>query len=137
MVEAKASEQVKEGAGLHLGPDFFTFVWLGINIGQIIGVIAVGFVIQYLGPHAAYLIAAPFIALVLWPSLMNYLGEEPVPPESSCFDMSKVAKNPILVSLTVFTGVLVIALIVGGFWLQDLILFILTISVLFLVISAV
>jgi len=134
MVESKASERVKEGAGLALGPDFFTFVWVGINVGQIVGIICVGFVIQTLGPHAAYLIAAPFMALVLWPSLANYLGEE---RKDHCLDTDKVTNHPILVALTMFVGIVVIILLIGGFLLAETTLFILSIFVCFMILCAV
>merc|ERR1719420_2886320 len=81
------------------------------------------------------MVAAPFIALVLWPSLANYLGEEPV--DVSCFDTGKINKNSTLVSLTLLTGALVVTLLVGGFLLEEGLLFILSLSVCLLIVSAV
>lgn len=121
LVEAKQSEEVKEKA--QLGPEFFTFTWLGINAGQVASVCVLGPVIYYLGPRAPYLVAAPFVALVLWPTLSNFLGERPVPPEDRGVNLRLLKKHPVLCSLTLMIGVLVMALIAATFLLSEAKLF--------------
>merc|ERR1719379_535993 len=102
LVEAKQSEEVKAKSAQ--GPQFFTFTWLGINIGQVLGVCLVGFLIHYTGPRLPYLIAFPFVALVLWPTLSNYLGERPVPYEERAAYLPLVLRHPILCTLTLMIG---------------------------------
>lgn len=43
----------------HLGPDFMTYTWLGINVGQVLSVCILGPVVAALGPRAPYCFAAP------------------------------------------------------------------------------
>jgi len=83
LVEAKQSEEVKQSS--HLGPDFFLFTWLGIVVGMILATLLVGPIIQHWSPYAAYLVALPFIVPFFWPTMMNYMGERPLPEnETAC-----------------------------------------------------
>mmetsp|Transcript_112914 Transcript_112914/g.326168 ORF Transcript_112914/g.326168 Transcript_112914/m.326168 type:complete len:571 (+) Transcript_112914:124-1836(+) len=116
LVEAKQSEEVKQKA--KLGPQFFTFTWLGINLGQVASVLMLGPMIHHLGPRVPYLLALPFIALVLWPTLSNFLGERPVPVEERGLNLRLLSKHPVLCSLTLMIGVLIMSLILGTFVLQ-------------------
>jgi MFS family permease len=124
LVEAKQSEEVKQKA--KHGPEFFTFTWLGINCGQVLGVCLVGALIHYAGPRLPYLIAFPFMALVLWPTLSNYLGERPIPYEDHNSYLPLVCKHPILCALTLLIGFLIVNLIIGTFFLSEVELLVLS-----------
>lgn len=117
LVEAKQSEEVKMNA--KLGPQFFTFTWLGINIGQVLGVTLVGLLIHFAGPRLPYLVAVPFVAIVLWPTLSNFLGERPVPYEERVRYMPLVKKHPVLCSMTLVIGCLIMGLITLTFFLSE------------------
>jgi len=65
LVEAKQSEEVKEKTDG--GSEFFQFTWMGITIGQALGIVMVGSIIQWYGPRWSYLLVVPLVALVLWP----------------------------------------------------------------------
>lgn len=117
LVEAKQSEEVK--AKCKQGPQFFTFTWLGINVGQVLGVCLVGALIHYAGPRLPYLVAFPFVAIVLWPTLSNFLGERPVPYEERSAYMPLVLKHPVLCTLTLMIGCLIIGLIILTFFLSE------------------
>jgi len=117
LVEAKQSEEVKQKA--KHGPQFFTFTWLGINIGQVLGVLALGPMIHHYGPRVPYLIAAPLIALVLWPTLCNFLGERRVPIEERGPNMRLLRRHPTLCALTMLVGGMVMTLIISTFTLTQ------------------
>lgn len=117
LVEAKQSEEVKWKA--KLGPQLFTFTWLGINVGQVAGVCLLGPLIHHFGPRLPYLIAAPLIFLVLWPALSNFLGERPVAIEEQGPDLRLLRRHPVLVSLTLLIGALVLLLIAATFLLDE------------------
>jgi len=115
LVEAKQSEEIK--ANSKLGPQFFTFTWLGINIGQVLGVCLVGLLIHYAGPRLPYLVAFPFVAIVLWPTLSNFLGEKPVPFEERATPL--ILKHRILCAMTLMIGTLIVGLIMCTFFLSE------------------
>jgi len=117
LVEAKQSEEIK--ANSKLGPQFFTFTWLGINVGQVLGVMLVGALIHYAGPRLPYLVAFPFVAIVLWPTLSNFLGEKPVPYEERSTYMPLILKHRVLCSLTLMIGILIVGLIGCTFFLSE------------------
>jgi MFS family permease len=117
LLQAKQSEEVKQNS--KLGPQFFTFTWLGINAGQIGSVVLLGPMIHHFGPRLPFLIAAPFIALVLWPTLSNFLGEKPVPVEERGLNFKIVKTHPELCGLTIMIGTLIVALIFGTFFLTE------------------
>lgn len=117
LVEAKQCEEVKQKS--KLGPQFFTFTWLGINMGQLAGVVMLGPLIHHVGPRASFLLAAPFIALVLWPTLCNFLGERPVPIEERTVNFRIVKKHPTLCGLTILIASLIMSLIFATFYLGE------------------
>mmetsp|Transcript_84821 Transcript_84821/g.274748 ORF Transcript_84821/g.274748 Transcript_84821/m.274748 type:complete len:577 (-) Transcript_84821:3-1733(-) len=78
LVKARQSTEVKNAASL--GPDFFLFTWLGIVLGMIAAALLVGPLIHFFTPRSCYLVALPFMFVALWPTAMNYLGEQPLPP---------------------------------------------------------
>merc|ERR1719189_2441508 len=106
LVSAKQSEEVKQKA--KLGPQFFTFAWLGINLGQVASVCLLGPVIHHYGPRLPYLAAAPFVALVFWPTLGNFLGERQLPSEERAVSLRMVRSHPALCLLTIMMGGLVL-----------------------------
>lgn len=106
LVEAKQSEHVKGASDL--GPDFFLFTWLGITVGMIVAILVAGPIIQFYGPEMCYLVALPFMALVLVPTALNWLGERPLPPEERwgrCCLMFR--RQPEMTSLCVAMGIVV------------------------------
>lgn len=115
LVEARQSEEVK--LKKRVGPQFLTYTWVGINLGQIVSVVMIGPLIQMFGPHVPYLVAAPFIILVLWPTLANFLGERQLPVEERGQHMRVLLKHPVLCALTLAIGCLVLSLVVGTFLL--------------------
>jgi hypothetical protein len=133
LVEAKQSEEVKAKAAQ--GPQFFTFTWLGINVGQVLGVCTVGMVIHFAGPRLPYLIAAPCVALVLWPTLSNFLGERPVPYEERSTYLPLILRHPVLCALTLLIGCLIVGLIGLTFFLSEAQLLVLSLSFAAMVLS--
>lgn len=79
LTEAKYAERMR--AFPRHGPDLITFVWCGVTIGGLIATGSIGPVIEYMGPHWCYLICIPFAALILVPTVLNYLDEERKTPE--------------------------------------------------------
>lgn len=121
LVEATQATEVKENS--KAGPEFFTFTWLGINMGQILGVTFVGLLIQYCGTRVSYIIAAPLCALVLWPICGNWLNEKRLPEGERGLNCERVQRNPILTGLTLVMGFFVVLLIFGTFVFSEANLF--------------
>mmetsp|Transcript_39848 Transcript_39848/g.127704 ORF Transcript_39848/g.127704 Transcript_39848/m.127704 type:complete len:571 (+) Transcript_39848:119-1831(+) len=117
LVDATLCEEVKENASC--GPQLFTFSWLGIQAGQVLGLMILGPLIYHLGPRFSFLIAAPLIALMLWPALANFLGEKPLPEEERAPNTRVLRRHPVLCALTLLVGVLVLALLMGTFFLPE------------------
>jgi len=118
LVEAKQSEEIKQKA--MWGPQFFTFTWLGVSGGQVVGVCLLGPLIHHFGPRLPYLLAVPFIAFFLWPTLKNFLGERPIPTQDRGINVSLIEKHPLLCSMTLVIGFLIALLITCTFILSDL-----------------
>ena len=56
----RGAQEGSEGAcEARLGPEFMTYTWLGINMGQVLSVGFLGPVVAALGPRAPYCVAAP------------------------------------------------------------------------------
>lgn len=111
LVKARSSEVVKENPSI--GPEFMQFQWIGINIGQMIGVLVVGLIIEYNSPRIPYLIAAPFCAMLLWPVLANYHGERKAEPYSLSARNSRNSERcPCLLLLTLLHGLCVCLVVV-------------------------
>lgn len=109
LVKAKVSEVVKDAPSI--GPEFMQFQWIGTNVGQICGMLTVGLLIQYSSYTVSYLVAAPFCAMVLWPVLGNYLGDEKV--DYKLRDTCQAWKaHPTLIFLTLFYGACVVFTVV-------------------------
>ncbi|CAD7930955.1 unnamed protein product [Amoebophrya sp. A25] len=75
MVEAKYAEKVKQFP--EKGPDLISFVWGGISLWTLFSTIVVGQLIQAVGPEACFVLAMPFAALILIPTLLDYFEEGP------------------------------------------------------------
>eukprot|EP00397_Hematodinium_sp_SG-2012_P033070 GEMP01035284.1.p1 GENE.GEMP01035284.1~~GEMP01035284.1.p1 ORF type:complete len:520 (+),score=78.03 GEMP01035284.1:38-1597(+) len=102
LVEAKQSEEVKKKSTL--GSDFFTFTWLGINVGQIVGIASVGHVIQYWGPRYCYGFVLPIVAVQFWPMWSNHLREQPISHADRQLSLQRVRRSPeLLVILAIYT----------------------------------
>jgi MFS family permease len=119
LVEARQSAEVKSSA--ELGPDFFLFTWLGIVIGMILATLCVGPLIQYWSPHSCYLVALPFIAISLWPTVMNYMGEKELQDNESVFARiaSNLKRHPEMSSLCIGMGLLLVAITVVTFTVRE------------------
>jgi len=78
-----------------------------------------GPLIHHYGPRTCFLIAAPFILLVLWPTLSNFLGERPVPIEDRGINIRAVKKHPVLCSMTILIGIGIMSLIFSTFYLSE------------------
>ncbi|CAJ1399908.1 unnamed protein product [Effrenium voratum] len=115
LMAAKSSEEVKKHA--QLGPDFMTYTWLGINVGQVASVCVLGPVVSALGPRAPYCAAAPLVLAVLWPALGNFMGErrvERAPGWPLVFQ-----RHAVLCWLTLMIGVMAACLAVSTFVLAE------------------
>lgn len=109
LVKATQSTEVKKSAAL--GPDFFLFTWLGCVLGMIAATMIAGALIEHVAPQACYLVALPFMALALWPTIMNYLGEQPLPEEERAGRMiANFAQHPEMCSLALGMGVVLATL---------------------------
>lgn len=71
--EAKYAEKMREKPA-H-GPDLMSFVWGGLQASSLIAVVMVGRIMSHWGNHFPYVIAAIPSAVILVPTLMNYLEE--------------------------------------------------------------
>eukprot|EP00930_Biecheleria_cincta_P003690 TRINITY_DN104618_c0_g1_i1.p1 TRINITY_DN104618_c0_g1~~TRINITY_DN104618_c0_g1_i1.p1 ORF type:complete len:557 (-),score=98.21 TRINITY_DN104618_c0_g1_i1:16-1686(-) len=109
LMAAKQSEEVKQKASL--GPEFVTYNWLGVNIGQVASVCVLGPIIASLGNHTPYRIAAPMVLLVLYPALCNFLGEKRLSREELKNEPSIFNLHPVLCLLTMMIGVLAVGLV--------------------------
>mmetsp|Transcript_60838 Transcript_60838/g.113771 ORF Transcript_60838/g.113771 Transcript_60838/m.113771 type:complete len:550 (+) Transcript_60838:61-1710(+) len=115
LMAAKQSEEVKKHAAL--GPDFYTYTWLGINTGQVLSVCFLGPVIALMGARAPYRFAAPLVLVVLWPALCNFLGEKRV--DRSPGLPLVFQQHPVLCVLTLVIGMLALSLVVLTFLLEE------------------
>ena len=74
LVESRYSERISMNPSQ--GPNITSFVWLGIAAGQIFSSIPVGILLEHVEPHWLYYIAVVPLALVLVPTLKNWLGDQ-------------------------------------------------------------
>lgn len=81
LTEAKYAEQLNQKP--HYGPDLMTYVWSGINGGNILALLSIGWLIANLGPRMPYIIGAIPAAFILWPVMRNYLEETPQSDEDT------------------------------------------------------
>lgn len=72
--EAKYSEQLQEKPAF--GPDLLTYVWGGINFGNIIAISTVGWLITNLGPRSVFLACIVPAGCVFVPTFLNFFEEE-------------------------------------------------------------
>eukprot|EP00439_Symbiodinium_sp_Y106_P055458 s3014_g7.t1 len=111
LMAAKQSEEVKKQASL--GPDFYTYTWLG----QVLSVCFLGPVIAVMGARAPYRFAAPLVLVVLWPALGNFMGEK---RELTGGGLPWVFRqHGVLCALTLMIGVLAFGLVVSTFLLDE------------------
>jgi len=74
LTEAKYSEKIR--ASPSHGPSILTYVWFGMQVGGLIGILASGVVISQGEPRFAYLISALPALAVAAPVLLGYIEEE-------------------------------------------------------------
>lgn len=117
LLEARQSEEVKAAGSP--GPELVRYTWIGINMGQILGIVTVGIVLSNFGCRSTYVVAAPFCGLVLVPAVGNYLREKGSElPGSGCKNLC--ARNPELIMLTVLISVVVLTMNVAACLQLDL-----------------
>lgn len=76
LTEGKYSEKIAMNP--HKGPHLVNFVWMGIFAGQILAIIITGVLVSSLDPkdlHYIYLIPAFLIALSIYPTFGNWIGD--------------------------------------------------------------
>ncbi|CAE7249176.1 unnamed protein product [Symbiodinium pilosum] len=117
LMAAKQSEEVKKQA--RLGPDFYTYTWLGINAGQVLSVCVLGPMIAVMGARAPYRFAAPLVLVVLWPALGNFMGEKRERPQGQGGLPPFFRQHGVLCSLTLMIGVIAFSLVVCTFLLEE------------------
>lgn len=132
LLQAKQSEEVKKCA--QLGPDFFTFTWLGINLGQVAAIFTVGGIIHHFGPQMSYLVVIPFVALILWPATMNFLGERRLPVGERGLSSRLFRKYPEMSMLCLLMGLLILSMNCATFYLHEEVLIWLSLGIAFMVI---
>lgn len=75
LTEAKYAEQLNRKP--EYGPDLMTYVWSGITCGGIVALLGIGWVISTYGARVPYKIAIIPAAVILWPTLRNFMQETP------------------------------------------------------------
>lgn len=78
MTEAKYSEKIQDHP--YAGPDLITWVWTGINLGNVLALVLVSTVLALGGPRLAFILSIVPASLVLYPTVMNFLEEKKQAP---------------------------------------------------------
>ena len=79
LIQAKYSEKINTVPTL--GPSLVSFIWFGTYAFQMIGVLMVGFMMQYMGNGFPYVVCIPAAYFLLLPTLYNYMEETKSTPE--------------------------------------------------------
>jgi hypothetical protein len=134
LTEAKYAERMRRFP-TH-GPDLITFVWAGVTLGGLIATGSIGPVIEYMGPQWCYLICLPITALVIVPTVLNYLDEEKkTPAEQAASRAVYFAQWELTFLVILMTACVVVVLITS--LLQDSIWVTLAVALTCVVISAI
>merc|ERR1719265_1641204 len=79
LAEAKYAEKIREKPAY--GPHILSYVWFGMNAGDLIGTALSGFLIWKFSAKMPYAVGLFPAAIVIIPIAMNYLQEKPVTHE--------------------------------------------------------
>eukprot|EP00746_Dinoflagellata_sp_MGD_P086681 gnl/MRDRNA2_/MRDRNA2_34331_c0_seq1.p1 gnl/MRDRNA2_/MRDRNA2_34331_c0~~gnl/MRDRNA2_/MRDRNA2_34331_c0_seq1.p1 ORF type:complete len:575 (+),score=55.76 gnl/MRDRNA2_/MRDRNA2_34331_c0_seq1:118-1842(+) len=129
LTEAKYAEKLREKPDR--GPELMSLLHGGMTISALCAHSTIGFVIQHLGPRAAYAICIPLSLFIVAPTLANFLQE--VPYERS--NPSKSGKNRELIVIAVFIGFCCVMLAYAGMELNVTEKFHLAISIAVMLVS--
>lgn len=75
LVEARYASQMREKP--EKGPDLMAFLHGGMTVSKLVASCSIGFVIDHMGPRAAYAICIPLAAFIVIPTIANFLEEKP------------------------------------------------------------
>jgi MFS family permease len=78
LTEAKYAERIRSCP--EKGPDFITFVWLMVTAGGLTATLTLGSVLEALKPHWVYAICLLPAAIIIMPTVLNYLDERKMSP---------------------------------------------------------
>mmetsp|Transcript_29875 Transcript_29875/g.76735 ORF Transcript_29875/g.76735 Transcript_29875/m.76735 type:complete len:564 (+) Transcript_29875:115-1806(+) len=65
------------------GPDLVSFVWGGIMLGNLLALLTVSYIIENYGARTVFVVALVPASLIFIPTILNYIGDKPVPPEEA------------------------------------------------------
>lgn len=112
LTEAKYAERVRIVP--ERGPDLVTFVWLCVAVGGILATATLGGVLHYLKPFWVYVICLIPAAIVLVPTMKNYLDESKLNPEEIAELRSRYFSQRELVFLVMTVAIASLIMMVTG-----------------------
>jgi len=108
LTEAKYSEKIRTSPA-H-GPSILTYVWFGMQVGGLAGIVLSGFVIERGEAHVTYLISVPLALAVAAPVLLGYVEEEKQTEQDTAARRAKFAEQKEACFLCVLIFFLIICL---------------------------
>lgn len=91
LAEAKYAERIQQVPAY--GPHLLSYVWFGMNIGSLVGMLLSGIILATFSPKLPYLIAALPAGMVLIPLILGCLEEKRVTPEEAAEQRKKFYKQ--------------------------------------------
>jgi len=68
-----------------VGSSLITFVWLSVRLGDLFGAVNSGWILDFIGPKAIFMLMFILSLVPIWPWILNYLGEET--KSSACLEV--------------------------------------------------
>jgi len=112
LTEAKYAERIQEVPAF--GPHVLSYVWFGMNIGSLVGVLLSGVLLSSYSPKLPYFIAALPAAAVLIPLFLGCLEEKCVEPDEAAESRKRLYKQTEAMFLSGMICLVVIGLTVCG-----------------------
>lgn len=112
LTEAKYAERIRERPDR--GPDLMTYVWGGITLGNLAATASVGFIIEHLGPRWVFAIVCVPAALILGPTMLNWLEEPKMTAEQVAKKQAAIWEQKEVLFLVLLTGISTLALVGVG-----------------------
>lgn len=111
LTEAKYAEKIRQVPSI--GPGILTFVWIGMNVGGLIGTLFAGGVVEH-HPKLPYVISACASVMILAPLMMGFMKETPMTDEELVEHRRRFAKEGEACFLSVMMFLSVATLTVCG-----------------------
>jgi len=73
LCEGRYAQIIRE---TNVGSSLVTFVWLSVRLGDLMGALNSGWILDFIGPGAIFTLMFILSAIPMWPWLLNYIGEE-------------------------------------------------------------